>query len=48
MDTNLGTIGNIHNEALLALCSRREGIPFGLLVQHSFVELSQSQLITHK
>ena len=42
------TTGNIHNNELLELFARHEQALFGLLNQHSFIELSRSQLIVHK
>ena len=40
--------GNIHNDELLALFARHEKTLFGLLEQHTFIELSRDQLIVHK
>ncbi len=40
--------GNIHNNELLALFVRHEEALFRLLAQHTFIELSQSQLVVHK
>jgi predicted nuclease of predicted toxin-antitoxin system len=44
----LVTTGNIHNNELLSLFAQHEAALLGLLVQHSFVELSRTQLIVHK
>ena len=44
----LVTTGNIHNDALMELFSRHETMLFGFLEKHTFIELSQSQLIVHK
>lgn len=44
----LVTTGNIHNNELLNLFMQHEAALFGLLAQHSFVELSRTQLIVHK
>ena len=44
----LVTTGNIHNDELLQLFSRHEATLFGLLEQHTFIELSRSELIVHK
>lgn len=40
--------GNIHNHELLGLFARHEKTLFDLLAQHTFIELSQDQLIVHK
>ena len=40
--------GNIHNDELLELFARHEEDLLRLLAQHTFLELSQSQLIVHK
>jgi predicted nuclease of predicted toxin-antitoxin system len=42
------TTGNIHNDELLALFVRHEEALFLLLAQHSFVELSRTQVIVHQ
>ena len=42
------TTGNIHNDELLALFARHEETLVRLLDQHTFIELSRSQLIIHK
>jgi predicted nuclease of predicted toxin-antitoxin system len=44
----LVTTGNIHNDELLALFARHEETVVRLLDQHTFIELSRSQLIVHK
>lgn len=44
----LVTAGNIHNDELLALFARHEETVVRLLDQHTFIELSRSQLIVHK
>jgi len=44
----LNTTGNIHNDELLALFARHEEALFRLLDQHTFLELSRSQLIVHR
>ena len=40
--------GNIHNDELLALFARHDETLVRLLNQHTFLELSRSQLIVHK
>jgi predicted nuclease of predicted toxin-antitoxin system len=42
------TTGNIHNDELLELFVRHEEALFRLLAQHTFIELSRSQLIVHR
>ena len=42
------THDNIHNDELLTLFARHEETVFRLLDQHTFLELSRSQLIVHK
>ena len=42
------TTGNIHNTDLLELFARHEVMLCTLLKQHSFIELSRSQLIVHR
>ena len=42
------TTGNIHNNELLGFFVRHEEALFRLLAQHTFIELSRSQLIVHK
>lgn len=42
------TTGNIHNDELLALFPRHEETLVRLLDQHTFIELSRSQLIVHR
>ena len=42
------TTGNIHNDELVALFARHEETLVRLLSQHTFIELSRSQLIVHK
>ena len=42
------TTGNIHNDELLALFVRHDETLVRLLSQHTFPELSRSQLIVHK
>jgi predicted nuclease of predicted toxin-antitoxin system len=44
----LVTTGNIHNNELLNLFVQHEATIFGLLHQHTFIELGPSQLIVHK
>ncbi len=44
----LVTTGNIHNNEMLGLFARHEAILFRLLRQHSFLELSRSELIVHE
>ena len=43
----LVTTGNIHNE-LLALFTQHEETLANFLEQHTFIELSRSQLIVHR
>ncbi len=40
--------GIIHNNELLELFARNENTLFDLLHQHTFIELSRTQLIVHK
>lgn len=42
------TTGNIPNDELLALFTQHEDRLLGLLAQHTFLELSRSQLVVHK
>ncbi len=42
------TTGNIHNDELLALFARHDETLVRLLNQHTFLELSRSQLIVHR
>jgi len=42
------TTGNVHNNELLGLFVRHEEAIFRLLTQHTFLELSRSQLIVHR
>jgi len=42
------TTGNIHSDELLALFVRPEEALFRSSNQHTFIELSRSQLIVHK
>jgi predicted nuclease of predicted toxin-antitoxin system len=42
------TAGNIHNDELLEIFVRHEETLFRLLAQHTFIELSRSQLIVHR
>jgi predicted nuclease of predicted toxin-antitoxin system len=42
------TAGNIHNDELLALFARHDETLVHLLDQHTFTELSRSQLIVHR
>jgi len=42
------TTGNIHNDELLALFARHDETLVRLLDQHTFLELSRSQLIVHR
>jgi predicted nuclease of predicted toxin-antitoxin system len=42
------TTGNIHNDELLALFARHEETLVHFLEQHTFIELSRSQLIVHR
>jgi predicted nuclease of predicted toxin-antitoxin system len=42
------TTSNIHNNELLELFVRHQDALLGLLSQHTFIELSQSQLVVHK
>lgn len=44
----LVTTGNIHNNELLELFARHEESLFLLLTQHTFIELSRSQLIVNR
>ena len=48
MKSAIITTGNIHNNELLELFVRHEVALFRLLAQHTFIELSRSQLIVHK
>ena len=41
------TTGNIHNDELLELFRKNEDSLLELLLQHSFIELSRSELIVH-
>lgn len=42
------TTRNIHNNELLEFFARHGATLFGLLDQHTFIELSRSQLVVHK
>ncbi len=42
------TTGNIHNNQLLEIFVRHEEALFRLLAQHTFIELSWSQVIVHQ
>ena len=42
------TTGHIHNDELLALFAQHDETLVRLLAQHTFIELSRSQLIIHK
>ena len=44
----LTATGNIHNNELLEIFVQHEEALFRLLAQHSFIELSRSQLIVHR
>ena len=40
--------GNLHNDELLALFARQDETLLRLLSQHTFIELSRTQVIVHK